>query len=49
MDQTVEPEIAPATIEATLNYVVNGAKDFHLHGEPGSNDNKPVARVIRTR
>jgi hypothetical protein len=39
MDQTVEPEIAPATIEATLNYVVNnGEKIFTYTGEPGSND-----------
>ena len=39
MDQTVEPEIAPARIEATLNYVVNnGEKIFTYTGEPGSND-----------
>ena len=32
MDQTVEQEIAPATIEATLNYIVNnGEKIFRLH------------------
>src|SRR6476646_5868456 len=39
MEQTVEQEIAPATIEATLNYIVNnGEKIFTYTGEPGSND-----------
>ncbi len=35
----MEQEIAPATIEATLNYIVNnGEKIFTYTGEPGSND-----------
>ena len=39
MAQTVELEVAPATIEATLNYIVNnGEKIFHYTGEPGSNE-----------
>jgi hypothetical protein len=39
MAQTLEQEAAPATIEATLNYIVNnGEKIFTYTGEPGSND-----------
>src|SRR2546421_3623653 len=39
MIQVLEPEIAPASIEATLNYIANtGEKIFTQPGEPGSTD-----------
>ena len=48
MAQTAELDVAPDTVEATLNYIVDdGNKVFTIVAAPGGSDTAPAARPIR--